>query len=178
MGAARVRLRTPRYSRNPTTQRVAQSRLCTCGLTNLLASFAEQFVDTSEYYVTSITPNRGTIEGGTRVTIRGGGFNVNFFTAGNYVYLGNEDTDEWVPCDVIEGACSVQCGGPNTLVRLAVRPRREWSCSVFLHFLFFAFPAPVMADAPSSELGRLDRGAPLAPSEQPPYTCRFATRGS
>ena len=73
-------------------------------------------MDTSEYYVSSITPNRGPVEGGTRVTIKGGGFNVNFFTAGNYVYIGDEDSDTWETCDVIEGACSVECGGPNTLV--------------------------------------------------------------
>jgi hypothetical protein len=32
------------------------------------------------------------------------------------VYIGDRDTNVWVPCDVIEGACSVQCGGPNTIV--------------------------------------------------------------
>jgi hypothetical protein len=53
--------------------------------------------------------------GGTRVSIKGGGFNVNFFTAGNYVYIGSDATT-WVPCDVIEGACSVQCGSANTLI--------------------------------------------------------------
>ena len=60
------------------------------------------FVDTTEYFLTSITPNRGTRGGGSRVTLKGGGFNVNFFTAGNYVYIGSDDTS-WVPCDVIEG---------------------------------------------------------------------------
>mmetsp|Transcript_24658 Transcript_24658/g.50607 ORF Transcript_24658/g.50607 Transcript_24658/m.50607 type:complete len:191 (+) Transcript_24658:89-661(+) len=73
------------------------------------------FVDTTEYYLNSITPNRGTRGGGSRVTLKGGGFNVNFFTAGNYVYIGNSDNG-WSQCDVIEGACTVQCGGPNTLV--------------------------------------------------------------
>jgi hypothetical protein len=60
------------------------------------------FVDTTEYFLTSITPNRGTRAGGSRVTLKGGGFNVNFFTAGNYVYIGSDSTS-WVPCDVIEG---------------------------------------------------------------------------
>lgn len=73
------------------------------------------FVDSSEYYVTSISPNIGTLSGGARVVIKGGGFNVNFFTSGNYVFIGS-NTRGWVPCDVIEGACTVQCGGPNTLV--------------------------------------------------------------
>ena len=60
------------------------------------------FVDSTEYYLTSITPNGGTRGGGSRVTLKGGGFNVNFFTAGNYVYIGSDETS-WVPCDVIEG---------------------------------------------------------------------------
>ena len=60
------------------------------------------FVDVTEYYLTSITPNVGTRGGGSRVTLKGGGFNVNFFTAGNYVYIGS-DSSTWVPCDVIEG---------------------------------------------------------------------------
>ena len=36
-----------------------------------------------EYSVTSITPKRGPVQGGTRVVISGSGFNVNFFTGGN-----------------------------------------------------------------------------------------------
>ena len=72
------------------------------------------FVDSSEYHVDSITPNQGTVAGGSRVTIKGGGFNTNFFSAGNYVSIGSGTT--WVPCEVIEGACTVQCGGPKTLI--------------------------------------------------------------
>jgi len=60
--------------------------------------------------------------------LSGGGFNTNFYTGGNYVYIGSDDIDglatsEWQTCDVIEGACSVQCGGPNTLVC----DTREWT---------------------------------------------------
>lgn len=73
------------------------------------------FVDSNEYYLTAITPNRGTLLGGSRVTLTGGGFNVNFFTGGNYVFIGS-DSRGWVQCDVIEGACTVECGGPHTLV--------------------------------------------------------------
>jgi hypothetical protein len=72
-------------------------------------------VDSSEYYLTSISPNRGTLDGGSRVVIKGGGFNTNFFTAGNYAYIGSDET-EWVALDVFAGACTVQCGGPNTLI--------------------------------------------------------------
>ncbi len=69
------------------------------------------FIDPNEYFLTSITPNRGSRDGGARVTLKGGGFNVNFFTAGNYVYIGSAATS-WVPCDVIEGACTVQASLP------------------------------------------------------------------
>ena len=62
-----------------------------------------------------MTPSYGPITGGTRLTLSGGGFNVNFFEAGNYVYIGNDD-DGWQTCDVIEGACTVKCGGPKTLI--------------------------------------------------------------
>ena len=40
------------------------------------------FIDTSEFYVNSISPIWGTRFGGTRVSISGGGFNTNFFTGG------------------------------------------------------------------------------------------------
>ena len=59
-------------------------------------------VDKTERYLTAITPNRGTLGGGTRVKITGGGFNVNFFTGGNYIYIGSASTT-WTQCDVIEG---------------------------------------------------------------------------
>jgi hypothetical protein len=75
----------------------------------------QTFIDPNEYYINSITPQRGTKSGGTRVVLSGGGFNTNFYTGGNYVYIGRDDR-MWQPCDVIEGACSVQCGGPNSLV--------------------------------------------------------------
>ena len=64
------------------------------------------FEDKTERYLTAITPNRGTIGGGTKVFVTGGGFNVNFFTGGNYVYIGSDAT-EWTPCDVIEGRTEI-----------------------------------------------------------------------
>ena len=54
------------------------------------------FINTEQdFFVTSIIPNRGPRVGGTRVTISGAGFNVNFFTAGNSVFIGSDSTD-WV----------------------------------------------------------------------------------
>ena len=70
------------------------------------------FIDSDEYYLDEVSPNVGPITGGTRLTLSGAGFNVNFFEAGNYVYIGNDD-DGWQTCDVIEGACTVKCGGPK-----------------------------------------------------------------
>jgi len=52
------------------------------------------FIDTDEYYLDDVTPSYGPITGGTRLTLSGAGFNVNFFEAGNYVYIGNDD-DGW-----------------------------------------------------------------------------------
>ena len=74
------------------------------------------FVDSNEYFLSAVFPNRGSIGGGSRITVKGQGFNVNFFTAGNYVYIGSTVSNTWVPCDIIEGACTVQCGGPKTLI--------------------------------------------------------------
>ena len=73
------------------------------------------FFDADEYAVDAITPNRGPLYGGTRVSISGSGFNTNFFEGGNYVYIGTDDAG-WTTCDVIEGACTVKCGGPKTLI--------------------------------------------------------------
>ena len=45
------------------------------------------FVSADEYNIDGISPDRGPIHGGGRVTISGDGFNTNFFEAGNYVYM-------------------------------------------------------------------------------------------
>lgn len=58
------------------------------------------FISDTEYNLESITPNRGPIEGGTRVSISGSGFNVNFFEAGNFAYVGSDDKG-WATCDGI-----------------------------------------------------------------------------
>lgn len=71
--------------------------------------------DLADYSLSSITPNRGTRAGGSRVTLRGAGFRTNFVSSGNHVFIGSDST-EWQRCDVIEAVCSVQCSGPNTLI--------------------------------------------------------------
>ena len=71
--------------------------------------------------VDSITPSCGTALGGTRLSIVGEGFATDLFDGSNAVWIG-DDSDGWVACDVIEGACTVDCGGPNRIVC----DTREW----------------------------------------------------
>ena len=49
--------------------------------------------------------------GGTRISIGGEGFATDFWNGGNTVHIGG------VPCDVVEGACTVDCGGSTRIVR-------------------------------------------------------------
>ena len=67
-----------------------------------------------ERRIDSVSPNYGTTEGGTHVTIKGTGFATEFFSGSNYVLIGSGST--WVTCDVIEGACTVDCGGDKKIV--------------------------------------------------------------
>ena len=62
----------------------------------------------------SVEPTSGSSLGGTRLSIEGSGFTTDFFAAFNEVQIGRGDT--WVVCDVIEGACTVDCGGPKRIV--------------------------------------------------------------
>ena len=59
----------------------------------------------------SLTPSGGTAMGGTRISIGGEGFATDFWNGGNTVHIGG------VPCDVVEGACTVDCGGSTRIVR-------------------------------------------------------------
>ena len=65
--------------------------------------------------VSSVTPNQGTALGGTRLSIIGEGFATDLFDGSNMVEIG-DDSSGWVGCDVIEGACTVDCGGPYRIV--------------------------------------------------------------
>ena len=60
--------------------------------------------------VTSVWPTTGTSNGGTRLHVEGYGFATEFFDGSNSVGVGG------VTCDVIEGACTVDCGGPRRIV--------------------------------------------------------------
>jgi hypothetical protein len=79
--------------------------------------------------VDSVTPGVGAWEGGTHIHISGDGFAVDTYGGSNQVFIGTPDFDYlinsktqydeetylkdgvWAKCDVIEGACTVDCGG-------------------------------------------------------------------
>jgi hypothetical protein len=67
--------------------------------------------------ITSIEPNRGSYLGITRVTITGTGFSTNFIDGGNRVTIGRMHNGVWVggDCEVLEGACTVECGSDTKL---------------------------------------------------------------
>ncbi|KAH8075485.1 hypothetical protein JL721_1495 [Aureococcus anophagefferens] len=65
--------------------------------------------------VTSVSPQYGSSNGGTRVHVGGAGFATEFYSGSNTVYIGTA-ADGWVECDVIEGACTVDCGGDKKVV--------------------------------------------------------------
>ena len=75
--------------------------------------FGETNVATAEKTraIYSVTPSGGTAMGGTRISIDGEGFATDFWNGGNTVHIGG------VPCDVVEGACTVDCGGSTRIVR-------------------------------------------------------------
>ena len=77
-----------------------------------------------------MSPNYGTATGGTHVHIRGDGFATDTYGGGNTLFMFDPSIFELikdkpgheimsmvvVPCDVIEGACTVDCGGPRKIV--------------------------------------------------------------
>ena len=65
--------------------------------------------------VYSVSPSESTALGGARVHIIGEGFATDIFDGSNAVAIGS-DAKGWVACDVIEGACTVDCGGPRKIV--------------------------------------------------------------
>ena len=65
--------------------------------------------------VYSVSPSESTALGGARVHIIGEGFATDIFDGSNAVAIGS-DAKGWVACDVIEGACTVDCGGDKKIV--------------------------------------------------------------
>ena len=83
------------------------------GMLDLKDTFVENAEKTRE--IDSVTPYWGSANGGTRLHIDGTGFATEFFSGKNKVWIGSDST-EWVPCDVVEGACTVDCGGDKRIV--------------------------------------------------------------
>ena len=71
------------------------------------------FVDLEVF---SVDPSEGSVAGGSRLFVRGKGFDTDFFDGGqNIVQVGRAGIG-WAACDVIEGACSVDCGSGGRVV--------------------------------------------------------------
>ena len=80
---------------------------------DLKDTFVENAEKTRE--IDSVTPYWGSANGGTRLHIDGTGFATEFFSGKNKVMIG-DDNSGWVACDVVEGACTVDCGGDKRIV--------------------------------------------------------------
>ncbi|GMH51232.1 hypothetical protein TL16_g00968 [Triparma laevis f. inornata] len=88
------------------------------------ATMSENAVVERTVRVDSVVPNVGTYTGGTHVHINGDNFAIDTYGGSNSVYFGYSKYDylapfgasPWVKCDVIEGACTVDCGGVRKIV--------------------------------------------------------------
>lgn len=64
--------------------------------------------------ITSVAPSYGSLEGGTRIVIKGEGFSTNYAAGGNKVLIGDAE------CKTVEssgfGACTVLCSNLNQIV--------------------------------------------------------------
>jgi hypothetical protein len=70
--------------------------------------------DTVTRKISSVAPSLGSLEGGTRIVIKGEGFSVNYANGGNKVMIGDAE------CKTVEssgfGACTVLCSNLNQIV--------------------------------------------------------------
>ena len=100
------------------------SRLLVVEIKRLDTAMAKDMLDLKDTFVEnaektreidSVTPYWGSANGGTRLHIDGTGFATEFFSGKNKVFSG-DDNSGWVACDVVEGACTVDCGGDKRIV--------------------------------------------------------------
>lgn len=86
-----------------------------CALVPFAPAFGGEVSEFLTLTVTSVSPNQGSIMGGARVFLNGSGFETNHFVGGNMVQIGRDGVG-WAECDVIEAACSVDCGSSSRVV--------------------------------------------------------------
>lgn len=84
-------------------------------LSFLMGAASIQFAsDTVTRKITSVSPSFGSLEGGTRIVIKGEGFSVNYAAGGNKIMIGDAE------CKTVEssgfGACTVLCSNLNQIV--------------------------------------------------------------
>jgi len=90
--------------------------------TTVSAVMSENAVVSRSVRVDSVDPTEGTYMGGTHLHVIGEGFSVDTYGGSNDVQIGLPDFDylidlvhypefkgAWSQCDVIEGACTVDC---------------------------------------------------------------------
>jgi len=94
-----------------------------------IATISENAVVSRSVRIDSIFPPEGTATGGTHLHVRGDGFSVDTYGGSNAVGIGGDSLDylaakvlasdartygveftgAWATCQVIEGACTVDC---------------------------------------------------------------------
>lgn len=65
--------------------------------------------------ITDVTFESGSPLGSQRIALTGTGFTTNFHSGGNQVEIGSSATG-WSACEVVEGACTVDCGSASRIV--------------------------------------------------------------
>lgn len=74
-----------------------------------------QDIDIPIVNVQGVSFDKGSCNGGQRLATTGSGFATNFHDSSNVVSLGS-DALGWRECDVVQGACTVDCGSATRIV--------------------------------------------------------------
>jgi hypothetical protein len=84
------------------------------GIIPIAAAAATASLDAPVF--SSLSFSSGSELGSQRLAVNGTGFTTDHSTAWNTVELGRADLGHWVPCRVVEGACTVDCGSSSRIV--------------------------------------------------------------
>ena len=85
--------------------------LCAAGVSAQLAPEPEPVGPT----IHDVTFESGSPLGSQRLALTGSGFTTNFHSGGNQVEIGSS-AKGWTACEVVEGACTVDCGSASRIV--------------------------------------------------------------